>query len=129
MKNKKTLSLWIGNLDSTEEFDSYMMTAFDQEDGYSKSYFMGDFNLDCIDEELVEASIRNKRTIDVETLLKDFSFFDSFKTEILKRVQLSKKSNVVVILYDYFIDDCNYEEIKVNKGYMKFCGTYEYLED
>ncbi|MCJ8345284.1 immunity 22 family protein [bacterium] len=128
MKNQKTLSLWIGNLESVDEFDEYMMTSHTKNDGYVKSHFMSDFELDSIDEELVEASIRQKRTIDVETLLKDFSFFDSFKKDVLKRVQLPNKANVVVILFDFFADELGREPIPVNKGYMKFCGTYEYIE-
>ncbi|MCO4782940.1 MAG: immunity 22 family protein [Candidatus Cloacimonetes bacterium] len=128
MKSKKTLSLFIGNLDSPQEFEEYMTTSYSKKEGHIKSNFMADFDLEVIDEDLVEAQIRHKRTIDVETLVKDFSYFPSFRKEVIKRVNLPGKANVVIILFDYFADELGREPIPVKEGYMKFCGTYEYID-
>jgi len=90
------VSIWMGLFIGEEELLKYTNIDYTKDGDSIPSEFESEFNLGYYDRALVEKKFIEK-TSDVKTLLKDFSYNESFQK---KDLIIAKEYNSVILVYD-----------------------------
>lgn len=126
MQKKGYVSLWAGNINSSEELDKLLKISYTEDGDFIPSMFAHRFGIERYDDALKEAEYYNEADNVLSRLLEGFSYDDviipkfiSFCDEILQR-----KYNAVILLYDFKYVD--YNKTIINKSILEFLGSVEY---
>ncbi len=121
------VSLWIGNVDSEEDFYEYTEFRFnedapddDEYDGY-ECLFAKDFKLalEDFDEDFMEV-YHIDHIAKTEELLKDCSFYDG----IIETIPHDLEGNCFVLIFDYKYKG----KVKNNKKGLNYIGYFEFMD-
>jgi len=91
------VSIWMGLFEGEEELHKYTNIEYTENGDSIPSEFESEFSLGYYDRALVEKKFV-KKTSDVETLLKNFSYNESFQKSNLI---IAKEYNSVILIYDF----------------------------
>ena len=90
---QELITIWMGNFKNEEEFMQYTNIKYNDDGDSIASEFEREFMLGYYDRDLVEKKYIEE-TSDVEKLLKDFSYYETFQ---LSNLNIEKKYNCIII--------------------------------
>jgi len=120
MSLKSKVLIFMGLFEGIEEFQKYTNVEYTKDGDSVPSKFEEDFGLEYYCRDLVEKKFIES-TSDIELLLKDFSYSDSFQKNDLK---ITQEYNGVMLIYD-FEDTIDVATISKNAP-MNFVGEIDY---
>lgn len=125
LEGKGYVSIWVGNFNSFEEFDEYMVEKIGEDDDASTpiNRFSADIGFGFYDHDFQEADFFGEK-MSVRELLAPFSNADSFlenAAQAADKLQI-EQANSAILLFDY-----NYDEKKMSAlAPIKFVGSFPY---
>ncbi|MCA1318364.1 immunity 22 family protein [Bacillus tianshenii] len=128
MQKEGFVSLWVGNIHSSEELDHLLEISYSVDGDFIPSMFASSFDIDMYDDAVREAEFYGETDNQLGRMLEGFSYDDVIIPKLLSLCgdQLPKKYNVVILLYNF-----KYEGIKkkstINTSNLEFLGSVEYL--
>jgi hypothetical protein len=128
MQKEGFVSLWVGNIDSSEELDHLLEISYSVDGDFIPSMFASSFDIERYDDAVREAEFYDEADNLLGRMLEGFSYDDVIIPKLLSVCgdQLQKNYNVVILLYNF-----KYEVIKkkstINTSYLEFLGTVEYF--
>lgn len=128
MQKDGFVSLWVGNIHSLEELDHLLEISYSVDGDFIPSMFASSFDIDRYDDAVREAEFYGEADNQLGRMLEGFSYDDVIIPKLLSLcgVQLQKKYNVVILLYNF-----KYEGVRkkstINTSNLEFLGSVEYL--
>ncbi|MCU7696817.1 immunity 22 family protein [Acinetobacter sp. AYS6] len=121
MQQDNSISIWVGNLDSSYDLDNYVLNRYSLDGDFEGSLFTDKFQIDFIDEDFVEKSFF-EFTNNLELAFNGFSYDEQILEELkLKDIKLLFPINCIILIYN-FAYKLNHESV----GKVKFLGTLPY---
>ncbi|MGX9706933.1 immunity protein 22 of polymorphic toxin system [Laceyella sediminis] len=123
MKKEGFVSLFIGNSDSYEELQKYVLVSYTEDGDAIPSKFEKDFGIEYYDEDFREVEFYSQSSNDLRVLLEGFSYDEEIAPEFIDICgeRLDQEVNSVILLYNFQYDR------KVDKtNQFKFLGTVQY---
>lgn len=130
MEKDGYVSLWVGNIESEEDFSEYMKIIYNDDGDAVSSMFSNDFqiNIDDFDEDFIECIFSKNKTQSLIKIIKNCSYEDTILLEYKKIMRdiFSEKINVAVLLYNF---QYNGQIVAINRNhhYFKFIGAVRYI--
>lgn len=128
MQKEGFVSLWVGNVNSSEELEKLLKITYTEDGDFIPSKFAQSFGIERYDDAVREAEFYDEGDNLLSRLLDGFSYDDVIIPKFLMFCSdiLQKKYNVVVLLYNFKYEGNN-KEITINKSVFEFFGSVEYL--
>ncbi|TCW39409.1 immunity protein 22 of polymorphic toxin system [Laceyella sacchari] len=123
MEKKGFVSLFIGNSNSYEELQKYVLVSYTEDGDSIPSKFEKDFGIEYYNEDFREVEFYSQSSNDLRFLLEGFSYSEEIVPEFINICgeRLDQEVNSVILLYDFQYDG------KVDKAnQFKFLGTVQY---
>ncbi len=118
------VSVWVGNFDSEEEFNSYIEEKYGKlEDDQPLSDFSEDTGLGWYDHDFREAMFYGKELLPIRKLLVGSSYSSSFIDEIER---ISQTENIETANSVFILFDCDFTQLNNNNGRLKFLASVQY---
>ena len=130
MEKDGYVSLWVGNIESEEDFSEYMKIIYNDDGDAVSSMFSNDFqiNIDDFDEDFIECIFSKNKTQSLIKIIKNCSYEDTILLEYKKIMRdiFSEKINVAVLLYNF---QYNGQIVAINRNhhYFNFIGAVRYI--
>ncbi|WP_379151057.1 immunity 22 family protein [Paenibacillus sp. sgz5001063] len=122
------VSLWVGNVQSSEELDRLLTVSYSDEGDFIPSIFAKHFEVRRYDDAVREAEYYEEVSNDLNQLLEGFSYDDEiipkFNT-LLVHEKLPKDINAVILLYNFKYTG-EIVEATIQSNYLRYLGTVEY---
>ncbi|EJV71204.1 MULTISPECIES: immunity 22 family protein [Bacillus] len=101
------VSIWLGNMKTQDQLDTYMDVTYDEEGDSIPAKFFVDFNIDMIDvdEDFIEKEVLEEASDDIFVLLTGCSYDDKILSRIKEEVKLKKSYNSIVLIYNFQYDN------------------------
>ncbi|SCC39206.1 immunity 22 family protein [Bacillus mycoides] len=101
------VSIWLGNMKTQDQLDTYMDVTYDEEGDSIPARFFVDFNIDMIDvdEDFIEKEVLEEASADISVLLAGCSYDDKIFSRIKEGVKLNKSYNSIVLIYNFQYDN------------------------
>ncbi|MGE8057403.1 immunity 22 family protein [Bacillus mycoides] len=102
MEYSGMVSIWLGNMKTQDQLDTYMDITYDEEGDAIPARFFVDFNIDMIDvdEDFIEQEVLEEASDDISMLLTGCSYDDKILSRIKEVVKLNKSYNSIVLIYN-----------------------------
>lgn len=121
MHQDNSISIWVGNLDSSCDLDNYVLNRYSLDGDFEGSLFTDEFQIDFIDEDFVEKSFFDF-TSNLELAFNGFSYDKQILEELkLKDIKLLFPINFIILIYN-FAYKLNHKSV----GKVQFLGTLPY---
>jgi thiamine pyrophosphokinase len=123
MEKEGFVSLFIGNSNSYEELQKYVLVSYTEDGDSIPSKFEKDFGIEYYNEDFREVEFCSQSSNDLRFLLEGFSYDEEIVPEFINICgeRLDQEVNSVILLYDFKYD------AKVDKAnQFKFLGTVQY---
>ncbi|MDV8153381.1 hypothetical protein BFR75_01935 [Acinetobacter pittii] len=121
MHQDNSISIWVGNLDSSCDLDNYVLNRYSLDGDFEGSLFTDEFQIDFIDEDFVEKSFFDF-TSNLELAFNGFSYDEQILEELkLKDIKLLFPINFIILIYN-FAYKLNHKSV----GKVQFLGTLPY---
>ncbi|WP_060465539.1 immunity 22 family protein [Acinetobacter sp. LMB-5] len=121
MHQDNSISIWVGNLDSSCDLDNYVLNRYSLDGDFEGSLFTVEFQIDFIDEDFVEKSFFDF-TSNLELAFNGFSYDEQILEELkLKDIKLLFPINFIILIYN-FAYKLNHKSV----GKVQFLGTLPY---
>jgi hypothetical protein len=123
MQKEGFVSLFIGNMSSSEELDQYVLIEYTEDGDAIPSQFEKDFGIDYYDEDFREVEFYKEPLDDLRNLLEGFSYNEEivWKFIDLCGVYLDHKVNSVILLYNF-----QYTGTIKRANQFQFLGAVQY---
>lgn len=127
MEKEGFVSLWVGNVQSSEELDRLLAVSYSDEGDFIPSIFAKHFEIRRYDDAVREAEYYEEASNDLNQILEGFSYDDEIVPRFTALVQegLTKDFNAVILLYNFKYTGEIIEAI-IQSNYFRFLGTVEY---
>jgi hypothetical protein len=127
MEKEGFVSLWIGNVQSSEELDRLLAVSYSDEGDFIPSIFAKHFNIRRYDDAVREAEYYEEASDDLNQLLEGFSYDDEIVPRFTALVQegLANDFNAIVLLYNFEYTG-EILEATIQSNYFGFLGAVEY---
>ncbi|NMO94996.1 immunity 22 family protein [Paenibacillus lemnae] len=127
MEKEGFVSLWVGDVQSSEELDRILVVSYSDEGDFIPSIFAKHFEIHRYDDAVREAEYYEEASNDLNQLLEGFSYDDKIVPSYNKLVQeeLPDDINTVVLLYNFKYTG-EIVEATIQSNYLRFLGTVEY---
>ncbi|GAA0135150.1 immunity 22 family protein [Paenibacillus sp. YSY-4.3] len=127
MEQERLVSLWVGNVQSSEELDRLLAVSYSDEGDFIPSIFAKHFEIDRYDDAVREAEYYDEASSVLNQLLEGFSYDDEIIPRFTNLVQegLTDGFNAVVLLYNFKYTGEIFEA-NVQSNYFRFLGAVEY---
>ncbi|AND08636.1 immunity 22 family protein [Bacillus thuringiensis] len=118
------VSIWLGNMKTQDQLDTYIDVTYDEEGDAIPASFFVDFNIDMIDvdEDFIEKEVLEEASDDISMLLTGCSYDDKILSRINKEVKLKKSYNSIILIYNF-----QYDNSVSNFEGFNFVTTTSYL--
>jgi hypothetical protein len=116
------VSIWLGILDTQDEFYEYISEKYNDDGDYISSDFVNDFNLSWYDHDKQEAVCLGKE-VDIADCLNKASYSPSYLAEVIKTAKSRGvvSVNSAILLFDYEVNSAGNDSKK-----LIFLGTFDY---
>lgn len=123
MEREGFVSLFIGNLNSNEEHQKYVLVNYTEDGDIIPSEFEKDFGIDYYDEDFREVEFYSESSDDLRVLLEGFSYDKEMVPKFIDICgeRLDQEENSVILLYDF-----QYSGDIDRVGQFQFLGTVQY---
>jgi hypothetical protein len=103
MREEGAVSLWVGQADSEESLDAYLLTRYSDDGDLIPSPFARDFSTGYYDEDFREAQYYESPSRSILELLRGFSYDDVIIPKFVQLLGelLAEEVNAVVCLYNF----------------------------
>lgn len=127
MEQEGFVSLWVGQVKSSEELDRLLRVSYSEEGDFIPSMFANNFNFYRYDDSVRESEYYEEETSDLSRLLKGFSYDDEIIPKFIDLVQGEFPSdvNAVILIYNFRYTG-EIVESKIRSNHLKFLGVVEY---
>jgi hypothetical protein len=127
MEKEGFVSLWVGNVQSSEELDRLLAVSYSDEGDFIPSIFAKHFNIRRYDDAVREAEYYEEASGDLNQLLEGFSYDDEIVPRFTALVQegLTNDFNAIVLLYNFGYNR-EIVEATIQSNYFRFLGSVEY---
>ncbi|WP_313637003.1 immunity 22 family protein [Paenibacillus sp.] len=127
MEEEEFVSLWVGNIQTTEELNRLLAVSYSDEGDFVPSIFEKHFEIRRYEDAVREAEYYDSASSDLHQLLEGFSYDDKIvpRFEKLVQVELPSDINAVVLLYNFKYTGA-IVEATIQSNYLRFLGTVEY---
>jgi len=127
MIKEGTVSLWLGNVDTEENFDTMVETDYNEDGDFVPSKFDNLYQIDYYNESTKEVHFANESVDSLEKLLEGFSYDETIIPQFAKFdfKKVFTDYNSIVLLYDFE----HTQEVKIvsEQGfYFEFIGFVPY---
>ncbi|MGM0877341.1 MAG: immunity 22 family protein [Bacillota bacterium] len=128
MQKEGFVSLWVGNINSSEELDILLNISYTEDGDFIPSIFARSFDIERYDDAVREAEFYDEADNLLSQLLEGFSYDDVIipKFSSVCGEQLQSNYNVVILLYNFKYEGIK-KETKLNTSNLEFLGAVEYL--
>lgn len=128
MEQEGFVSLWVGNVQSSEEMDRLLTVSYSDEGDFIPSIFAKHFEVRRYDDAVREAEYYEEASNDLNQLLEGFSYDDEItpKFNTLVQEELPNDINAVILLYNFKYTG-EIVEATIQSNYLRYFGTVEYL--
>ncbi|WP_299095597.1 immunity 22 family protein [uncultured Metabacillus sp.] len=128
MQKDGFVSLWVGNINSSEELDDILNISYTEDGDFIPSKFARSFDIERYDDAVREAEFYDEADNLLSQLLEGFSYDDVIipKFSSVCGEQLQSNYNVVILLYNFKYEGIK-KETKLNTSILEFLGAVEYL--
>ncbi|MFB6588584.1 immunity 22 family protein [Bacillus thuringiensis] len=101
------VSIWLGNMKTQDQLDTYIDVTYDEEGDAIPASFFVDFNIDMIDvdEDFIEKEVLEEASDDISMLLTGCSYDDKILSRIKEEVKLKKSYNSIILIYNFQYDN------------------------
>ncbi|MFC5731772.1 immunity 22 family protein [Cytobacillus gottheilii] len=131
MQSNSAVSIWFGVSNSLHDLEEYVEVTYTEDGDSIDSSFGTSFGFGYFDEDKIEIHFFEEPLSDLDEILKDFSYSESFIPSLKSVIQsdhLAHKINSVILLYDLEDDILSSEDTTGNIE-MKYIATVPYIED
>lgn len=127
MEQEGFVSLWVGNVQSSEEMDRLLTVSYSDEGDFIPSIFAKHFEVRRYDDAVREAEYYEEASNDLNQLLEGFSYDDEItpKFNTLVQEELPNDINAVILLYNFKYTG-EIVEATIQSNYLRYFGTVEY---
>ncbi|WP_339220352.1 immunity 22 family protein [Paenibacillus sp. FSL H8-0332] len=127
MEKEGFVSLWVGNVQSSEELDRLLVVSYSDEGDFIPSIFAKHINIRRYDDAVREAEYYEEVSDDLNQLLEGFSYDDEIVPRFTALVQegLPNDINAIVLLYNFEYTGA-IVEVTIQSNYFRFLGAVEY---
>lgn len=127
MEKEGFVSLWLGNVQSSEELDRLLAVSYSDEGDFVPSIFAKHFNIRRYDDAVREAEYYEEASDDLNQLLEGFSYDDEIAPRFTALVQegLTNDFNAIVLLYNFEYTG-EFVEATTQSNYFRFLGVVKY---
>ncbi|MEK8215209.1 immunity 22 family protein [Paenibacillus sp. FSL L8-0463] len=127
MEKEGAVSLWVGNVQSSEELDRLLTVSYTDEGDFIPSIFAKHFGIRRYDDAVREAEYYEEASNNLNQLLEGFSYDDEIVLKFTALVQegLTDNFNAVVLLYNFKYTE-ELLEVTIQSNYFRFLGAVEY---
>lgn len=127
MEKEGFVSLWVGNVQSSEELDRLLTVSYSDVGDFIPSIFAKHFEISRYDDAVREAEYYEEASNNLNQLLEGFSYDDEIVPRFSTLVQkgLTDDFNVVVLLYNFKYTE-ELLEATIQSNYFRFLGAVEY---
>ena len=127
MEQEGFVSLWVGNVQSSEELDRLLTVSYSDEGDFIPSIFAKHFEVRRYDDAVREAEYYEEASKDLNQLLEGFSYDDEIapKFNTLVQEELPNGINAVILLYNFRYTG-EIVEATIQSNYLRYLGTVEY---
>lgn len=127
MEKEGFVSLWVGNVQSSEELDRLLAVSYSDEGDFIPSIFAKHFNIRRYDDAVREAEYYEEASDDLNQLLEGFSYDEEIIPKFTSLVQegLTNDFNAIVLLYNFEYTG-EIVEATIQSNYFRFLGAVEY---
>lgn len=127
MEKKGFVSLWVGNVQSSDELDRLLVVSYSDDGDFIPSIFANHFEIRRYDDAVREAEYYEEASDDLNQLLEGFSYDDEIvpRFDTLVEEELPNDINAVVLLYNFKYTG-EIIEATIQSNYLRFLGTVEY---
>lgn len=121
MEKKGYVSMFIGDVSSFEELESYVMQSYTEDGDWVNSQFEKDFSIEYYDEDFLEVEFYNEPSNDLRVILKGFSYDEKIIPGFIGICgeYLDQEVNSVILLYNFAYDGTVKETNR-----FRFLGRY-----
>lgn len=131
MQFSGTVSVWFGISKSFQDLDDYVEVKYTEDGDSINSLFGTNFGFGYYDEDKIEVHFFEEPVNNLDEILKDFSYSESFIPSVKALVQgdcLEHGINSVILLYD-LEDNILRDEDMTGSLKMNYIGTVTYIEE
>lgn len=127
MEQEGFVSLWVGNVQSSEELDRLLTVSYSDEGNFIPSIFAKHFEVRRYDDAVREAEYYEEASNDLNQLLEGFSYDDEIapKFNTLVQEELPNDINAVILLYNFKYNG-EIVEATILSNYLRYLGSVEY---
>ncbi|WP_338553174.1 immunity 22 family protein [Paenibacillus sp. KS-LC4] len=126
MEKEGFVSLWVGNVQSSEELDRLLVVSYSDEGDFIPSIFAKHFEIRRYDDAVREAEYYEEVSNDLNQLLEGFSDDEIVpRFDALVQEELPNDINAVVLLYNFKYTG-EIIEATIHSNYLRFLGTVKY---
>ena len=127
MNNIKTVSIWIGLMDSVEELKKYLLKFSDDEGEFIDSEFEKDFNIQFDNQDIKEINFLEKPTKSFSTMVSRHSHGESIISNYMEKFHddLEKNYNFIILVYEFKYMGL-VKKVDNNDKFVRFIGNFEY---
>ncbi|WP_339314133.1 immunity 22 family protein [Paenibacillus sp. FSL M7-0896] len=127
MEKEGFVSLWVGNVRSSEDLDNLLVVSYSVDGDFIPSIFAKHFEISRYDDAVREAEYYEEVSKDVDQLLEGFSYDHKIipRFDALLQEELSNDINTVILLYNFKYTG-EIVEATIQSNYLRFLGTVEY---
>lgn len=127
MEKEGFVSLWVGNVQSSEELDRLLVVSYSDDGDFIPSIFAKHFEIRRYDDAVREAEYYEEASDDLNQLLEGFSYDDEIvpRFDTLVQEELPNDINAVVLLYNFKYTG-EIIEATIQSNYLRFLGAVEY---
>ncbi|WP_342436462.1 immunity 22 family protein [Paenibacillus sp. FSL L8-0436] len=127
MEKEGAVSLWVGNVQSSEELDRLLTVSYTDEGYFIPSIFAKHFGIRRYDDAVREAEYYEEASNNLNQLLEGFSYDDEIVLRFTALLQegLTDDFNAVVLLYNFMYTE-ELLEATLQSNYFRFLGAVEY---
>ncbi|PWK14251.1 immunity 22 family protein [Tumebacillus permanentifrigoris] len=127
MQKEGFVSLWVGNIKTSEELDNLLRISYTEDGDLIQSIFASKFHIERYDDAFREAELYDDTDNSLSRLLEGFSYDDVIvpKFASLLGEQLNKRYNAAILLYNFQYNG-DVKEATVGSSHVEFLATTEY---
>lgn len=120
MEQEGFVSLWVGNVQSSEELDRLLTVSYSDEGDFIPSIFAKHFEVRRYDDVVREAEYYEEASNDLNQLLEGFSYDDEIAPEFntLLQEELPNDINAVILFYNFKYTG---EIVEANSTLLFYC--------
>lgn len=123
------VSVWVNKVRVSDYPAEYLEENYDQEDDAPLCEWAGNFGFDFYDSDFMDVALEEGKPRPIRELVTGCSYVESFVDQLeAAAVKLkTPTANHAIFLYDF--DYTAMKEMIAEDAYMRFIGTFNYVDD